>query len=118
MSFSNRRAHQRQSLTAEGWIAVASNDNWSPISTVDVSKGGFGFISREKIEADAICQFRLQLTNDAGLMHVLGRIAHCLELAEIGLYRIGVQTISVDVIDVATMLANPGMSQPDASSQP
>jgi uncharacterized protein YndB with AHSA1/START domain len=110
---SNRRAHQRQSLTAEGWIAVASDNNWSPISTVDVSKGGFGFVSKEKIEKDAIRQFRLQLPNDGGLMHVQGRIAHCLDLSDIGIYRIGVEAMSVDVVDVAAMLVRPDLPQPD-----
>lgn len=84
-----------------------------PISTVDVSRGGFAFISQQPIEADSISQFRLQLPNDAGLMHVEGRIAHCVELPESGTYRIGVQAIKVDVIDMASMLLGPGVPVPD-----
>lgn len=104
MTFSNRRTYPRHTLTAEGWIALAPGEEWKPISTVDMSQGGFGFISKERIEVEATCQFRLKLPDDAGLMNVQGRIAHCLDLSEAGIYRIGVQALSVDVIDVAAFL--------------
>jgi uncharacterized protein YndB with AHSA1/START domain len=113
MSHSNRRTHQRQSLSAEGWISVSA-DNWLPINTVDVSKGGFSFISKEEIEIGALRHFRLRLPNNAGLMHVQGRIAHCCDWTEIGVHRIGVQAMSVNVVDMAAMLTRPGLPQPDA----
>lgn len=113
MNSNNRRVHRRQSLTAEGWIAATDSDDWRPISTVDVSKGGFGFLSREKLTADAIRQFRLQLPNEDGVMHVIGRIAHCIELEGIGVYRVGVQATSVNIVDMEMVLPRPAALQPD-----
>ncbi|TCS35126.1 uncharacterized protein YndB with AHSA1/START domain [Paucimonas lemoignei] len=113
MDFSNRRTYQRRPITAQGWIAASGSDDWHPISTVDVSKGGFGFLSREKLEVESIRQFRLQLPNEDGVMHVIGRIAHCIELEGIGTYRVGVQATSVNIIDVETLLARPASPEPD-----
>lgn len=81
-------------------MAVAPDGEWRSVSTIDVSKGGFGFVSQEKIALDAFRYFRLKLPNDAGMMAVQGRIVHCMDLAEAGVYRIGVQAIRVDVLDV------------------
>ncbi len=113
MSVRNRRIHQRNSVMAEGWIAMPPDGMLHPISTVDVSKGGFAFVSQQPVEVDSINQFRLQLPNDAGLMHVEGRIAHCVELPGSGAYRIGVQAIKVDVIDMESMLLGPSVPAPD-----
>lgn len=113
MPHQNKRAHPRTSFEAQGWIAVPPGDNWAPLHTMDVSTGGFAFVGQEAIEVGSNRQFRLQLPNDAGVMHVEGRIAYCLELSATGGYRIGVQALTADVVDIAATLTRPAMPQPD-----
>lgn len=113
MSTRNRRTHQRKSLQAKGWIAAGTGEDWSLLSTTDISTGGFSFVSQEHVGVDAVRRFRLELPNDGGLMHVDGRITYCAALVDTLGYRVGVQAVRVDVIDIASVLVRPSTTQPD-----
>ena len=112
MNQPNRRSQERKSVKADAWIAMAG-DRWSSLNTVDVSTGGFAFISQEQFVVDATRQFRLQLPDDGGVMHVKGRISHCIPLGIAPGFRVGVQALKVDVVDNAGAPPRPAIPDPN-----
>lgn len=74
---------------------------WAAIKMLDISQGGFAFISMEKIAIDASRAFRFHLPGSSRLMHVEGRITHCIEMHAPPGYRLGVQFNKIDVADLA-----------------
>ena len=103
MYLRNRRAHPRVLLNADGWYASLSGDTWQSIKALDISKGGFAFVTQEKIDMGSTRQFRLQMPGGSRLMNFDGRITHCIELLDIKAYRVGVQFNKMDVADLATI---------------
>jgi hypothetical protein len=104
MFLRDRRRHFRKGLQAEGWIAEADGENWTPIKMMDVSKGGFAFLSPEKLDANSSRRFRVHLPGSSRLMHFSGRITYCLEHPYLqGQYRVGTEFTEIDVTDVAAI---------------
>lgn len=103
MFLRNRRMHSRVLLNADGWIAAAEGDEWAPIKALDISKGGFAFVTKENIPLETVRKFRLQLPGGSRLMNFEARITHCLDLHDTHSYRVGVEFSKVDVKDMATI---------------
>lgn len=102
MYLREKRIHQRKAVRTEGWLGDAAG-NWDSIVLLDVSKGGFAFISQQKIEEGSMHPFRIQLPTSSRLMNFVGRIANCMENPVLVGYRVGVQFDKIDIVDLATI---------------
>ncbi|MBI1891391.1 MAG: PilZ domain-containing protein [Burkholderiales bacterium] len=103
MFLRNRRMHSRVLLNADGWIATAAGDAWDPIKALDISKGGFAFVTKENLALDTVRQFRLQMPGGSRLMNFEARVTHCIDLHDTNSYRVGVEYSKVEVADMTTI---------------
>lgn len=103
MYVNNKRKHKRKTLQAQGWIAGDQADIWTEIKMVDISKGGFAFVSRQVMPLDSIQNFRFHLPDSSRLMNFTGRITHCIERPYEDGFRIGIEFKTIDVADLATI---------------
>ncbi|HEY8100039.1 MAG TPA: PilZ domain-containing protein [Burkholderiaceae bacterium] len=103
MYIRNKRKHARKILQAQGWIAGAQADAWTEIKMIDISKGGFAFISKEMMQPDSMQSFRFHLPDSSRLMKFIGRITYCIERPYGNGFRIGIEFKTIDVADLATI---------------
>jgi hypothetical protein len=99
----NKRKHTRKNLQAQGWIAGVQTDTWSEIKMLDISKGGFAFVSREVMPLGSMQSFRFHLPDSSRLLAFTGRITYCIERPYGDGFRIGIEFKTIDVADLATI---------------
>jgi hypothetical protein len=99
----NRRAHPRKTLQAKAWIAGSTPDSWMEIRIVDISKGGFAFISQEAMTMTMVHSFRFQFPDSSRMMLLDASVTNCIERPYPDGFRIGMEFSRIDVTDLATI---------------
>ncbi|MGZ5802466.1 MAG: PilZ domain-containing protein, partial [Burkholderiaceae bacterium] len=103
MFIRNKRKYTRKIWQAQGWIAGAQTDTWIEIKMVDISKGGFAFVSKEMMPLDSMQSFRFHLPDSSRVMKFIGRITHCIERPYGDGFRVGIEFKTIDIADLATI---------------